>query len=395
MRVLHIARSLNVDAGGPAQSVPALCRSLVEVGAEVTLYSFRKPGDVVTVSDREPFTVRWFGYLYGIRSWPGPDFASALDKEIRRFDVVHLNGLWNPAMSMSASACRRFGVPYVITPRGMLQRIAYTHHRARKELYYRFWERRTIAGARLLHFFTAAELADSATFINGASTLVIPNGIDVKLHATAAGSFRAAHPELRDKRIMLFVGRIHWSKNLDLQLEALRLLAPEFPDLRWVVIGPDEGDQARLRSAVRRYSLVDKVVWTGALPHQRCLDALADADVFLLSSRHEAHSVAMNECLIMGVPLVMTDSVGYDEVRASGAGAVVETTPEAIAAGVGRVLSDPVTAAQMRHAARRFACENLAWPRVASRMLDAYHSVTGAAGTQPVAPSGDSVGAAE
>ncbi|HYY57624.1 MAG TPA: glycosyltransferase, partial [Pyrinomonadaceae bacterium] len=148
MRVLHVIPSLDPSTGGPARSVPALCRALRSAGVEVALYTFRQSCAPVTVSEDEPFTVRQFKPLYGSREFPSIDFYSHIRRDVYDFDLAHLHSLWNPAISVSALACRRAGVPYMLSPRGMLQRSAVGRRRRLKSGYYRLWERDTIAGAR-------------------------------------------------------------------------------------------------------------------------------------------------------------------------------------------------------------------------------------------------------
>jgi glycosyltransferase involved in cell wall biosynthesis len=309
---------------------------------------------------------------------PTAEFYRRLREEVGQFDLVHLHSLWNPVISVAAFACREAGVPYLLSPRGMLQAGALGRKKVLKRIYYRLLERRTLAGARALHFFTEAEARDSKHLLNNnISSFVVPSGVETDL-ATAVqrGRFRKAYPFLQGKRIMLFLGRLHWSKGLELQAQALGHLVKRFPDLVWVLVGPDGGDWARLLGQVCHTSGERHIFWTGSLPRQQCLEALADADVFLLTSRHEAHSMAMNEALAIGVPLVITDTVGFDEVKQWGAGYVVPWDPLRLATAVSGVLEHPEQAHKMREAGRRLAADRLAWPKVAEAMARVYDEVT-------------------
>ena len=50
---------------------------------------------------------------------------------------------------------------------------------------------------------------------------------------------------------LLFLGRLHWSKGLELQADAFAILASEFPDLVWVLVGPDGGEWPALSERIR------------------------------------------------------------------------------------------------------------------------------------------------
>jgi len=378
MRVLHLVPSLDMDTGGPARSVPALCRALQDLGLEVTLMSFGRARSPVTVTGREPFQVQWQNPWPGTRQFPTPSFYRELRHSLGQFDLVHLHSFWNAAVDVAALACRRSRIPYLISPRGMLQETAVGRKGWLKKTYHAAWGQRTLQGAALLHFFTQAEARDSSQFLRGekAAQVIIPNGIDLELGAGASqDQFLKDFPKLAGKRIMLFVGRLHWSKGLDLQAQALELLAPKFPDLVWVLAGPDEGEWPRLSRYLQQRGLAERALWTGLLPRQQCLDALAAANVFVLTSRHEAHSMAMNEALAVGIPVVITDSVQFEAVQEYGAGLVAASQPAALAEAVANVLEHPEKASDMRQSCRRLAAEQLAWPRVAERMAAAYRQV--------------------
>ena len=381
MRILHVIPSLEQETGGPARSVPALCRSLHAAGADVTLCTFKRNGRNTTVStETEPYRIQWQAPFPGSRQIPTYRFLRYLRQELRSVDLVHLNSLWNPAISLAALACRRAGVPYVVSPRGMLQRAALERRRMLKSVYYRLFERYTLGGARAVHFFSENEASDARPLICGrAFPFVIPNGIDLDLGKNVtAGRFRRAYPTLKGRRILLFIGRLHVSKGLDLQLQALTILVKRFPDIVWVLVGPDQGEWAYLSREISTLDLKSYVLWTGQLSHERCLEALADADVFLLTSRHEAHSMAMNEALCMGVPMVMTDSLHCQKIEEARAGCVVSWDPVDLAGAVADILRDQDLAASMRQAGPQLAAEWLAWPNVANTMIRAYVRVLGA-----------------
>ncbi|HVG32900.1 MAG TPA: glycosyltransferase [Pyrinomonadaceae bacterium] len=380
MRVLHVVPSLDPATGGPARSVPALCRALQAEGVTVSLYTFRPADAPVTVSSGETFPITYFKPFSTSRQLPSVNFYRRLRRDVLQYDLVHLHSLWNPAISLAALCCRRASVPYVLSPRGMLQSGAVRRKARLKSAYYRLWERDTVGHASALHFFTESEAAESEPFMSpNASFTVVRNGVDPDaLKDVAAGQFRKAYPSLQGKRIALFLGRLHWSKGLGLQADALALLVREFPDLVWVLVGPDEGEWAHLSEQIARLGLTQHVLWTGPLSQSRCLEALKDADVFLLTSRHEAHSVAMNEALITGVPICLTDTVRFDEIEAYGAGRVVTADAKALANAVAEILNDPARAASMRLAGRRLATEHLAWPKVARAMIEVYEKILAA-----------------
>ena len=171
---------------------------------------------------------------------------------------------------------------------------------------------------------------------------------------------------------MLFLGRLHAIKGLDLQLRALQELTPKFPDLIWLLVGPDDGEWHRLDSLIKNMGLESHVKWLGPVMGDERFSALADVDVLVQTSFYECQSMTINEALAVGVPLVVTDSINYGEVQSAGAGYVVKSDPTELAQAIELILASPDDGAAMRKAGRRFAAAELEWSRIATKVNSAY-----------------------
>ena len=100
MRVLHVISGISPVSGGPTRSVKGLCRALSKKGIEVALLVLH--GDDVFDSSCGVETI--------YRDVP----------DIKCYDVVHLHGLWDPALHGVAKKCVKESQKYIISPRGML-----------------------------------------------------------------------------------------------------------------------------------------------------------------------------------------------------------------------------------------------------------------------------------
>jgi glycosyltransferase involved in cell wall biosynthesis len=374
MKVLHIVPSLLPESGGPSRSVPELCRALTARGTEVTLFTTHEPGSGLTIEpSQEPYEVVLFSAKDG-----SPAGARAISKAIKEraneFDLVHIHSLWNLVVTLAASAARSAGLPYVIAPRGMLSEACVRQHRyALKRAYAWTVDRRTVEGAARLHFLNADEERSS---LNGwfryPEYFLARNGIDLSLDSIQPGSFRTRYPELKGRRIMLFLGRLHAIKGLDLQLQALQRLIGKHPDLIWVLVGPDDGEWQRLNSSIQTMGLQAHVKWVGPLMGEDRFSVLRDADVLVQTSLYECQSMTVNEGLAVGVPLVVTDSINYGEVESAGAGYVVPRDAAQLANAIDRILQAEDTNERMREAGREFARTELLWTKIAATVEAAY-----------------------
>jgi glycosyltransferase involved in cell wall biosynthesis len=298
----------------------------------------------------------------------------AIVRRSKDFDVIHIHSMWNLAVTFAAAAARKVRVPYILAPRGMLSDVCLRQSRhSMKRAYAWSYDRRTVEGARRLHFLNADEQkASQNSWFRYPESFLAPNGSELSAGAIPRGLFHRRFPELEGRRMMLFLGRLHAIKGLDLQLEALAQLIAIHPDLIWLLVGPDDGEWSRLQALVSKAGLAENVKWVGPVMGDERFSALADADVVVQTSFYECQSMTVNEALAVGVPLVVTDSINYSEVQKSGAGYVVGRDSGELAKAIDVILQDPDKGEAMRIAGRRFATEELSWSKIASIVNGAY-----------------------
>jgi glycosyltransferase involved in cell wall biosynthesis len=377
MRVLHVIPSLLPKSGGPSRTVPELCRALVASGTQVTLFSTHVPGNGLTIDPKQE--------SYEVVLFPAADGSVAGARQMHRaitvrsteFDLIHIHSLWNFTVTLSAAAARQAGVPYVLAPRGMLSDACLRQSRySLKRAYARAYDHRTVEGARRLHFLNADEQkASQNNWFRYPAHFLARNGVDLNMEGIRPGTFRARFPELEGHRIMLFLGRLHAIKGLDLQLQALDRLVSKYSDLVWVLVGPDDGEWQRLQTLIESAGLEGNVKWIGPLMGNERFSALVDADVLVQTSLYECQSMTVNEALAIGVPLVVTDSINYGEVQSGGAGYVVSRDSTELANAIDAILAAPDLGDSMRSAGRKFAAAELSWSKIAAIVNAAYGEV--------------------
>lgn len=377
MRVLHVVPSLLPESGGPSRIVPALCRALAATGTQVTLFSTHLPGRGLTIDPaQEPYEVLLFraadGSLTGARQ-----IYEAIKQRSRDFDLIHITSLWNFPVTGAAAAARKAKIPYIIAPMGMLSDVCLRQSNySLKRAYSWIYDQRTVEGAARLHLANPDELRTlQRDWFRYPTHFFARNVTNVGRVPAQKGTFRKKFPELTNRRMILFMGRLSAIKGLDLQLQAVELLVNKYPDLLWVLIGPDDGEWRRLQALINKAGLDAHVKWIGPLMGEERFSALADANVLVQTSFYECQSMTVNEALAVGVPLVVTDSVNYGEVQSTGAGYVVKRNPEELAQAIDSILESPDGGAAMRDAGRRFAAKELSWPTIARVVSTAYEEM--------------------
>ncbi|HVX66141.1 MAG TPA: glycosyltransferase, partial [Bryobacteraceae bacterium] len=226
-----------------------------------------------------------------------------------------------------------------------------------------------------LHALSKAELDDYRRFGLSNPVAVIPNGVDSAPDADP-GPFLAGWPALAGKRLVLFLGRVHYKKGLDLFFRAWKAAAPE---AHLVIAGRDsEHSAAPLHALAAELGIARQVTFTGPLYGALKWSALAAADLFVLPSRSEGFSVAVLEAMSAARPVLITTPCNFPEAAAHGCGWVVEPDAGALAAALTRALSLPPEVLQASgRSGRALVAEHYTWNAIAGRMAATYDWMLG------------------
>lgn len=307
-----------------------------------------------------------------------PALRSRFQSLVKQADGVHIHGLWEGGTSVAAYTARSLDKPYILSAHGMLDPWAISKKALKKRLYAALVERANLDGAACLHALTMSEAEDYWRFGSRRPIAVIPNGVDLPQTVDTA-LFLEHYPELQGKRIILFLGRIHFKKGLDLLVQAWSRLAASFPDAVLVLAGPDsQNSRASLETLIADRGLGARVVFTGMLGPRMKWSALASAQCFVLPSYSEGFSVAILEAMGMGLPVVITEQCHLPEVRHAEAGWVIQADALQLSAALEDMLQNSASAnAEIGNRGRRLVHQQFSWAVVARQMADLYRWVQG------------------
>jgi glycosyltransferase involved in cell wall biosynthesis len=305
-----------------------------------------------------------------------PDLASfrRLRDAIQASDLVEIHSLWNATTSTAAWLARRAGVPYVLTPRGMLDPLCLGRRAWRKQAYRRMVEQRTLEGASGFHFLSESEW-QAARFVRRRDrpfVVVSPNSAPRDAAEAQPGALAARFPELAGRPVVLYLGRLDAIKGIDLQVRALAAMSPARRPVL-LVVGPDYGALAGIRAAARREGVEPWLRTSPPVAGRDRYSLMSDARAVLLTSLYDANPVTVTEALAAGAVVVGTDTCGgVREAAWAGAALAVPRSPDALARAIERLLGDPAGATQLRARARAFAVTELSPERTLPPLVDLY-----------------------
>ncbi len=265
------------------------------------------------------------------------------------------------------------------TPRSCLDPVRLRQRRFLKLGFLALHERRIIRDAAAVHVLTDVERGQALR--QGArpnQCVVIPNGAEFDPDADFPdGNVFRKHARVDpDAPLVLFMGRLHRVKGLDLLVDAFARLRAHVPAAQLVIAGPDEGERPAIEARGRRLGIADAVHLTGRLDGDLRLSAFRAADVFALTSYSEGMPNAVLEACAAGTPVLISDRCNMPEVRNWAAGRVVSADAGAIATGLREMLADPAALRAMGGNARRMVREQFSWPTVIGHLDTLYQRLT-------------------
>ncbi|HSV55384.1 MAG TPA: glycosyltransferase [Burkholderiaceae bacterium] len=377
--MLQVVPSVNRATGGPAASVTGLSQALASAGLDVTLASldYREHAAPMEASGARTITVAPTVLGKALRGW-SPAFANELQAMARQgLDVVHNHGVWMYPGVYARRLADQHKIPFVISPRGMLDDWSLAHNPVRKQVAFALYERRNLQAARLLHATSDMEAEAIRRAGLRQPIAVIPNAIAPVLHPNSVSRqlLEQLYPALQGKRWLLYMGRLHPKKGLPMLLEAWSRLAANSAGWHLVIAGPDLTSYgAELRALLSSHpNLAANVSLVGMLEGEQKACALAHAELLVLPTLSENFGIVVLEALAAGMPVITTTAAPWEELITQGCGWWVNPTATALEDGLRQALATPDSELRsMGERGRQLVLNRYSWDAAARSMVQVY-----------------------
>jgi len=394
--------------GGTVAAMHCLNRALAKKGIQITVYTTdvglegRVP--VNQEQNLEGVKVTYFSFtkifeFMGTAGWQfSRQMARALKNNLPAFDAVFIVDIWNYPAAIAAHYSRMYKKPYILIPSGMLYPYTFSKKIWKKWPYYYLVVKRDLKHAALMQYTSDDEEKKTHPFFAlKDKAVVIPNGIDLLEFSNLPGRemLRASYPYLKDKKIILFVGRLRRIKGLDILLKAYAMVERERPDVHLLIAGNDEsGYGKKVRRWVKQVGMnyLDcplgdrngklgagdypegvKVTFTGILNNQEKLVVYAGSDIFVLPSYSENFGMVAVEAMACGLPAIISNKVGISkEVEQNKAGIVIDTNAPDLYRAIKILLENHDLREEIKVNAEKLVKENYDIDKVAEKMLRIY-----------------------
>lgn len=300
---------------------------------------------------------------------------AALLRESPSFDLVHDHGLWRTCHLQVSWFASRFGIPRIVSPRGMLEPWAFQHKGWKKRIAWGLYQRRQLNACRLLHATSSEEGENLRSLGLTAPIQVVPNGTDLPVICDSDPREGCNH---RNLRTLLFLSRIHPKKGLELLLNAWSACRP--PGWRVQIAGPGDDSYIRkLEDLCRSLGIEGQVEWMGPASDSNKDLLFRSADLFVLPSYSENFGLVVAEALSYGIPVITTTGCPWAELQSERAGWWVSPNEESILRAVREATAtEPEVRREMGERGRALIERKYGWETVARHMHAAYQRILSA-----------------
>ncbi|MBK6696358.1 MAG: glycosyltransferase [Myxococcales bacterium] len=367
LRVAMVVPEIGHEASGPSYSVPRLSSSLAARDVSVTLHVLRwlttpeVPGVETIVYPRLPGP-----RVLGLST----SFRRGIREAARHVHLVHNNGLWMLPNVHAGLAARAARTPLVTSPRGVFAPWAMNRSKRTKRIMWLLGQGSSVRSTALFHATSEAELADIRRLGFKAPVAIIPNGID--LPPSASRDAQGAGP-----RVLLFLGRIHPVKGVDLLLHCWQRVAKELPDWELHIVGPEDANAVSMRALSHELAL-QRVRFLGPRFGAAKFLTYANAELYILPTHTENFGMTIAESLACGTPVITTRGAPWPRLEVEGCGRWVERTGSELDRAVlelARATRAELQAMGLR--GRAWMEREYSWASISERMEAAYSWLLG------------------
>jgi glycosyltransferase involved in cell wall biosynthesis len=363
LRIRHTIPSIAELSAGPTYSVMRLCETLISLGQDVSLSVLDAPNHRPVPGFVERFPVEAGGAKLGN--------SASLFRSLRRtaasglISALHSHNLWMMPAVYPGWIARIYGIPVVCSPRGALAAAAFGSGSKMKVPFWSIVQRPALKWVTCFHATAETEVEDIRRHGFRQPIALIPNGIDVPELVRTASKHRT----------LLYLGRIHPNKQVDMLVRAWACVEQDYPEWRLRIVGPDNdapGFLERMRELARSLRLA-RISFEGERVGEEKLAAYRSADAYVLPTKSENFGITIAEALAAGTPVITTKGAPWPQLEMRGAGWWIEHGEEPLVRAIRQVLStDRELLETMGSRGRDWMRRDYAWSNVAMKMLDLY-----------------------
>ena len=385
MRILHVVPSFApcFAHGGVVNASYQIAKKQVEDGHDVTVYTTDSCNERLRFEDNYNVDVDGIKVFYfknlsnNIKNKLTIDTPVSAISHIRRtiadFDIIQIHEHRHSLAIATHRYAKKNHIPYVMQAHGSVP--PFFQKEKLKDIFDRLW------GFDILHdasrVFALTEVEKEQYLKMGVAEdriEIVPLGINLDEYANLPerGNFKSRFGIDAEDKVILFLGRIHEIKGLDLLVNAFDKI--ENDNVKLAIVGGDSGFKDTLDEMIEERDLQDKVIFPGVLTGRDKIEALVDCDVFVMPSRYESFTTSGLEAMACGKPLVLTRNNHIHTWVKDNVGLVCDFDEDDLSNCIETLLDNGELCREFGETGRKLIEDKYDWDKVSKHIESIYRS---------------------
>lgn len=363
MNILHTIPTMGIASGGPAACLYNLVKGLSNCNVKISVLTFQPPNSDQLISEerfihaiQSPFETR---YAY----------STLYKKELKQYanvDIIHANALWQYTTHASSLFARKKGIPYIISPHGMLYPEGLKKSSLFKRIALPLYQRKDLELATVIHATCVQEYEYIRALGFTNPIAVIPNAINIELPLKFSNS-------QSNKKKIGFLGRFAPIKNLELLIEAWAISEKNHTDWELVLIGDGEPLYTESLKLLSQKLGIVNIRFTGFLNGEEKKKAIKGLSYLVLPSKSENFGMVVPEALFHEIPVIASKGTPWEELNSCNAGWWIDIGVASLVEALNQAIQLSDNDRQlMGQNGRKLVEENYSIESVASKMIELY-----------------------
>ena len=331
IKILHVVTTCDPKTGGPIEGIKQFYFWYKKFDIESLLVTLDNPNEKFLKDKRLPKTIALgpkylnYSYSFKLKKW--------LKNNAKKFDAIIVHGLWQYNSFCVWRVAKKYNIPYYIFPHGMLDpwfKKFYPLKHFKKLIYWILIHKQILKDAKAVLFTTRLEkvLARKTFPFYNVNEKLIGYGISGNIYKfnNDKNLFLKKFPNLKKKRIILYLGRVHEKKGIDDLIIAFKSLIKLDASLHLVISGPSvDNYKDYLFDYCKKNFLLNSVTFTGPLFNKIKWDAYNSSKYYCLPSHQENFGITLAEALSCKIPVITTFNVNiWKEIKSVNAGFITK-----------------------------------------------------------------------